>query len=93
VRVYSDSLGIHKRRWKQITYLFTLAVQLGGSSCIGMASSSSKKSRVAEAINSLGDDGVIVSPSDYNKFEALIGDYFEDSDESGCEDELECGKI
>ena len=36
---------IHKRRWKQITYLFTLVVQLGGSSCIGMASSSSKKSR------------------------------------------------
>ena len=68
-------------------------VQLGGSSCIGMASSSSKKSRVAETINSLGNDGVIVSLSDYNKFEALIGDYFEDTNESGCEDKLECGEI
>ena len=30
---------------------------------------------------------------DCNNFEALIGDYFEDSDESGCKDDLECGKI
>ena len=44
-------------------------------------------------INSLGNDGVIVSLSDYNKFEALIGDYFEDTNESGCEDKLECGEI
>jgi len=68
-------------------------VHLGGSTCIGMASSSSKKSRVTEAFNSLNDDSVIASPSDYNKFEVFIGDYLEDSDESGCEDELECGKI
>ena len=58
-----------------------------------MASSSVKKSRIAAAINSLGDDGVIVSPLDYNKFEALIGDYFDESDESGCEEELECGNL
>ena len=57
-----------------------------------MASSSKRKSKIADAINLLGDDGVIVSPNDYNKFEALIGDYLDDIDESGCEDELECGK-
>ena len=60
---------------------------------IVMASSSAKKSRIVAAINSLGDDGVIVSPLDYNKFEALIGDNFDESDESGCEDELECGNL
>jgi len=74
------------------SWRFNLAVQLGGS-CIGMASFSSKKSQVVEAINLLGDDSVIISQTDYNKFEALIGDYFEESDESGCEDDLECGKI
>jgi len=49
--------------------------------------------RIAAAINSLGDDGVIVSPLDYSKFEALIGDYFDESDESECEEELECGNL
>lgn len=50
---------------------------------------------VVAAIAALGDDGVIVSPEDYNNFEALIGEYFNesdgDSDESGSEDS-ECGK-
>lgn len=54
------------------------------------------RSRVVNAIASLGDDGVIVAPDDYNKFEALIGDYFNDSecasDGSGSEEEMECGK-
>ena len=49
---------------------------------------------VVAAIAALGDDGVIVSPEDYN-FEALIGEYFNesdgDSDESESEDS-ECGK-
>ena len=92
MQVCRDSLAVHKRRWEQITPF----VQLGGIfSCqsIVMVSSSSKKGRIVAAINSLGDDGVIVSPLDYNKFEALIGDYFDDSDESGCEDDSECGKI
>ena len=55
-----------------------------------------RNSRVADAIALLGEDGVIVSPDDYNKFEALIGDYFNesecDSDESGSDEEMECGK-
>ena len=37
-------------------------------------------SRVVSAIASLGDDGVIVAPDDYNKFETLIGDYFNDNE-------------
>ena len=36
--------------------------------------------RVAEAIALLGDDGMIVSPDDYNKFEVLIGNYFNESE-------------
>ena len=52
--------------------------------------------RVADAIALLGDDGVIVSLDDYNKFEVLIGDYFNesecDSDKSESDEEMECGK-
>lgn len=52
--------------------------------------------RVADAIALLGNDGMIVSPDDYNKFEALIGDYFIesecDSDENVDDEEMECGK-
>ena len=50
-------------------------------------------SRVLEAIASLGDDGVVVCPEDHDKFAALIGDYFNetDNDDSGSED-VECGK-
>jgi len=65
-----DSLAVHKRRWEQIN-------QLGGSftrESLLMASSSKRKSKIADAINLLGDDGVIVSLNDYNKFEALVGD-------------------
>ena len=53
------------------------------------------RSVVVAAIAALEDDGVIVLPEDYNNFEALIGEYFiesdSDSDESGSEDS-ECGK-
>lgn len=49
------------------------------------------RSRVVAAIASLGDDGVIVSPEDYSNYEALIGEYFNESDESGSDDS-ECGK-
>ena len=51
-------------------------------------------SRVIEAIASLGDDGVVVCPEDYDKFAALIGDYFNESDDddSGSEEDVECGK-
>jgi len=51
--------------------------------------------RVLDTITSLGDDGIVVSSEDYNKFEALIGDYFNvdsSSDESGNEEDVECGK-
>ena len=52
--------------------------------------------KVLDAIFSLGDDGVVVTPEDHSKFEALIGDYFNDSngdcDESGSEDDVESGK-
>ena len=47
-------------------------------------------------ITSLGDNGVIIAPTDYSKFEALISDYFNDgdsaSDESGNKD-VECGQF
>ena len=52
--------------------------------------------RVANAMTLLRDNGVIVSPDDYNKFKALIGNYFNesecDSDKSGSDEEMECGK-
>ena len=51
-------------------------------------------SRVIEAITSLGDDGVVVCPEDYDKFSALIDDYFNESDDddSGSEEDVECSK-
>ena len=51
-------------------------------------------SRVIEAIASLGDDSVVVCPDDYDKFVALIGDYFNESDDddSGSEEDVECDK-
>ena len=50
--------------------------------------------RVLAAINSLGDDSVVVLPQDHARFEALIGDYFNvDSDEGGSDDDSDCGKI
>ena len=53
-------------------------------------------SKLLNAITSLGDDSVIVSPEDYSKFEVLIGDYFNNGDsaseESGSED-MECSKF
>ena len=55
------------------------------------------RSRVVNAMASLGDDGVIVAPDDYNKFEMIIGDYFNDSqynsDKSRSEEEIDCGKL
>ena len=76
----------------------TRFVQLGGifsRQLIIMATRCRR--RVLDAISSLGDDGVVVNPEDHSKFEALIGDYFNDSDgdcdESGSEDDVECGKI
>ena len=50
--------------------------------------------RVIKAIVSLGDDGVVVCPEDYDKFAALIGDYYNESDDddSGSEEDVECGK-
>ena len=53
--------------------------------------------RVLDAISSLGDNGVVISQENHSKFEALIGDYFNNSDsdcyESGSKDDVECGKI
>ena len=51
-------------------------------------------SRVIKAIASLGDDGVVVCPEDYDKFAVLIGNYFNESDDddSGNEEDVECGK-
>ena len=51
-------------------------------------------SRVIEAIMSLGDDGIVVCPEDYDKFVALIGDYFNESDDddTGSEEDVECSK-
>ena len=73
----------------------TRFVQLGGffsRQFIIMATRCHRK--VLDAISSLGDDGVVVTPEDHSKFEALIGDYFNDSDcdESGSEDDVGCGK-
>ena len=51
-------------------------------------------SRVLDAIVSLGDDGVVVCLEDHDKFAALIGDYFNetDNDDSGSEEDVECVK-
>ena len=85
-------LYLAKRRWEQTSRF----VQLGGIFQRQIIMATAHHSRVLNAITSLGDDGVIVSPEDYSKFEALIGDYFNDgdsaSDESGSED-TECGKF
>ena len=40
-------------------------------------------SRVVIAIASFGDDGVFIAPDDYNKFETLIGNYFNNSEWRG----------
>ena len=52
--------------------------------------------KVLDAISSLGDDGVVITPEDHSNFEAFIGDYFNNSDgdcdESESEDDVECGK-
>ena len=47
--------------------------------------------RVLDAIVSLGDNGVVVCPDDQVKFAALIGDYFNktDNDDSGSEEDVE----
>lgn len=52
-------------------------------------------SRVVDAIASLGDDGVVVCSDDYDKYAALIGDYFNDDncDDSGSEEGEECGNV
>lgn len=54
--------------------------------------------RILDAISSLGDDGIIVSPDDRSKYVALLGDYFtknsdSDSDASGSEEDVACGKF
>ena len=51
--------------------------------------------RVLDAITSLGDDGVVVCPEDHDKFAALIGDYFNESedDDSGSEEDVDCGEF
>ena len=62
-----------------------------------MASKSSSSS-VLFALNSLSSDGMVrVSKSQYAQFEALVEDYFnydtsDGSDNSGSDDEMECGK-
>jgi len=52
-------------------------------------------SRVVEAISSFEDDGVVVCPEDYDKFAALIGDYFNESDDddSRSEADVESGNV
>ena len=56
----------------------------------------SNRSRVVDAIAFLGDNRMVVTADDYSKFEALIGDYFDDtecnSDDSRSEADMECGK-
>ena len=63
-----------------------------------MASKSSSSS-VLFALNSLSSDGMVrVSESQYAQFEAFIEDYFNydisngSDDDSGSNDEMECGK-
>jgi len=58
-----------------------------------MASGSSRSS-VAIALNSLIEDGIALPGIDNNNVEALISDYFNDSDDSasGSESDEECSK-
>ena len=56
--------------------------------------SSSSRSSVAIALNSLIEDGIAFPGADSNNVEALILDYFNDNDDSisGSESDEECSK-
>ena len=48
---------------------------------------SSRRSGVTSAINSLANDGIVrLSNQDYAQFEALVSDYFDKSDDSSDDD-------
>ena len=47
---------------------------------------------IASALNSINEDGLSFPSADSNNLEALIEDYFNESNESGSDDDEECGK-
>ena len=50
------------------------------------------KHSVASALNSLSGDGIFFPIADEQNVEALIEDYFNESKESGSDDDEECSK-
>ena len=53
---------------------------------------SNTKRSVASALNSLSGDGIFFPSTDNQNVEALIEEYFNESEESGSDDDEECSK-
>ena len=53
---------------------------------------SNAKRSVASALNSLSGDGIFFPSADDQNVEALIEEYFNESEESGSDDDEECSK-
>ena len=61
---------------------------------LSLMASGTSRSSVAVALNSLIEDGITFPGADNNNVEALISDYFNDSDDSasGSDSDEECSK-